>query len=67
MSQNEHLLTEAEAAEVLAVQPSTLCAWRCRGTRDLPFVRCGRAIRYSPRDLEKFVERNRVAVGEDGR
>ncbi len=52
----KQLLKEAEAAEVLGIQPQTLSAWRCRGVNSLPFVKVGRAVRYRRSDLEAWME-----------
>lgn len=49
------LLNEEEAAEVLAIKPQTLAAWRCRGVNSLPFVKVGRAVRYRRSDLETWM------------
>lgn len=49
-----HLLTEPEAAEALRVCPRTLRKARREGR--LRYVLIGRAVRYSPDDLEAFVE-----------
>ena len=42
---DERLLTEVQAADLLRLSPRTLQAWRCQGTGPA-FVRAGRAIRY---------------------
>ena len=52
------LLTEAQAAEALQLCPRTLRKARQEGA--LNFVQIGRTIRYSPADLARFIERNRV-------
>ena len=39
------LLTEAEAADYLSVEPQTLCAWRCTRRYNLPFIKVGRLVR----------------------
>jgi len=57
---DNELLTEREAAAILAVKPATLNTWRCLGRHDLPFVRVGRAIRYRRADVLAFIEANTV-------
>jgi predicted DNA-binding transcriptional regulator AlpA len=64
---NEHqtrALTEHEVAARLGLSVATLRAWRLKrkGPR---FVRFGRAVRYLPGDLERFVEASSVGVGAD--
>jgi len=49
------LLKKAEVAELLGIAPATLSTWRSRQRYPLPYVRCGRAIRYRAQDVEKFV------------
>lgn len=56
------LLTDAEAAQMLAVEPRTLRLWR--KTRGLPHLRLtARTIRYRAGDLEAWLARHRVAIG----
>lgn len=52
-------LTDREAARLLGLSVATLRAWRLqqRGPR---FVRFGRAVRYLPADLERFIDSNAV-------
>jgi hypothetical protein len=54
------LLSETEAAKRLGITKRFL---QSRRAADLSpaYVRCGRAIRYHPADLERFIEENRVA------
>jgi Helix-turn-helix domain len=55
------LLTEAEAAQILAIEKLTLAAWRRRGLGPphlrLPSlgVSVARAIRYRRTDIETFI------------
>jgi len=57
------LLTVQDAAQMLAVSVSTLYGWVWQ--RKIPFVKMGRALRFSLDDLEKFIEANRTAIRED--
>jgi len=50
------LLTETEAAELLRLCPRTLRKARADG--HLRYILIGRAIRYTLRDLEAFVDSN---------
>lgn len=53
------LLTEEQAAELLALSVRTLQAWRPRGAGPR-FVRAGRAIRYRKADLAAWIDLNTV-------
>ena len=53
------LLTEVQAAEFLNLSVRTLQSWRVSGSR-IPFVRCGRAIRYRFSDLIVWIKANTV-------
>jgi hypothetical protein len=50
-------LTEAEAAEALRLCPRTLRKARADGR--LSYVLIGRAVRYTMRDLESFIDASR--------
>jgi len=58
------LLTTAEAAELLRVDPQTLSTWRVTGHHhDLPFVKMGSGgtggrVYYRRSDLEAFITRH---------
>lgn len=54
------LLTPATAAAAIGVCTATLSIWRCTKRYDLPYVRCGRLIRYKEKDVADFIERRRV-------
>ena len=60
------LLTEAEAADYLSVEPQTLCAWRCTRRYNLRFIKVGRLIRYRPEDVEAFLEERTVGAVREG-
>ena len=60
------LLTEAEAADYLSVEPQTLCAWRCTRRYNLPFIKVGRLVRYRPEDVEAFLNERTVGVQREG-
>lgn len=57
--QSDVLLTEKEASAYLGVRPGTLAVWRCVRRYPLPFIKVGRLVRYSRRDLDRFVESRR--------
>lgn len=54
------LLTERQAAEYLNVSAGTLSVWRCTKRYPLPYVRCGRSIRYRRSDLEQWLRSRTV-------
>lgn len=53
------MLTVAQAAELLGLKESTLRAWLLH-RKNLPFVRCGRAVRIPAAAVAEFIERNTV-------
>lgn len=53
----EDFLTEAQAAELLGVSPSTLNLWRTRKMRRGPaYIKYGKIVRYRVEDLEEFIK-----------
>lgn len=60
------LNTEQEEAARLNVSRRTLQAWRVRGEGP-PFVKLGRAVRYSPADVDHWIEtRSRRHTSDPG-
>ena len=56
------LLTTTEAAQLLGLQPCTLCAWREDGAQPgLAHFKLGKAVRYRYGDLIAFVETRRAS------
>lgn len=53
----DELLTTREAAALLKVAPGTLEVWRSSKRYPLPFVRVGRAVRYSRAACFEFLKR----------
>jgi len=49
------LLSRAEAAERLGVSKAALEAWAHRGKPELPYIKCGGAVRYKESDIENFL------------
>jgi len=56
---DERLLTEVQAADLLRLSSRTLQAWRSQGVGP-PFVRAGRAIRYRRSALVSWTTENTV-------
>ena len=54
------LIPRAEAAELLGVKPSTLAAWACLKSVDLPYVRIGSRAMYRRKDIEQFIQTNLI-------
>jgi excisionase family DNA binding protein len=59
------LLNEAQTAELIGVSPQTLSIWRCSGRYRLPYIRCGRLIRYRRSDVEAWLESRTVRTGAE--
>jgi excisionase family DNA binding protein len=53
----KELLNVKEGAKVLNVSEHTLRQWIHQ--RRIPFVKLGKAVRFDPEDLWKFIEENR--------
>ncbi len=51
---DDELLKEGKAAEILGVEPGTLDVWRCTKRYPLKYVKIGRLIRYRRGDLRAF-------------
>lgn len=58
-SPSRNLISPQEAANRLNVSVDTLADWRCRKTVNLPFVKCGRSVKYEVRDVEAFMDANK--------
>ncbi len=59
------VLNTTEAAEYLGFRPQTLAIWRTTGRYGLPFLKCGRLVRYRKRDLDAWLaSRRRTHTGE---
>jgi len=58
------LWTDKETAARLDIEPQTLAVWRSLRRYDLPFIKIGRSVKYDPADVEAFIARRRVQVGE---
>lgn len=58
------LLTVTQAAAELGLKPATIRAWKLR-KKNLPFVRCGRAVRVPAEAIAQFIERNTIPAKDD--
>jgi len=52
------LLSPREAAQMLAISPRKLWSLT-HAEKAIPFVKCGRLIRYSPADLQAWIDAQR--------
>ena len=59
-NQDTRLLTREEAADYLRVKASTLAIWASTKRYALPFIKVGRSVRYTVKDLERFLEERTV-------
>lgn len=60
------LLSEREAAKLVSVSIRTIQQWRLRGEGP-PFLKIGRAVRYSVEDIERWIEtRRRTSTSDPG-
>lgn len=60
------LLDERRAAALIGVAPSTLAIWRSTNRYALPYIKCGRLVRYREDDIIAFLEQRRVVIGQEG-
>lgn len=61
--EQDALLTEVDAADLLRMSIRTLQAWRARGFGP-SFVRAGRAIRYRRSDLIRWILANTIRASQ---
>ena len=66
LGHEDRRLTVEEAAQVLCVSVKTLEAWRRLGKGPV-FVKLGRAVRYTMRDLDQFTRARTVRNSAEGR
>jgi hypothetical protein len=56
------LLDEQTTASLIGVAPSTLAIWRSSKRYPLPYVKCGRLVRYREEDVAAFIENRLVTI-----
>jgi hypothetical protein len=61
------LVSARDAAQMLAVSPRKLWAMTFEETPGLPYVRCGRLVRYSPDDLRGWIASQRKGGSDEAR
>ena len=57
------LIDANQAAQLLHVTPGTLAVWRSSGRYSIPFVKCGRCVRYRLSDLNAWIESRTQSSG----
>lgn len=65
-SSRDALMTEADVARRLNLAVGTLQSWRITG-KGPEFVKLGRAVRYRPEDIERFVQASLTAGAREDR
>lgn len=58
------LLNPKDAAAYLQISTNTLATWR-HERRGPSFIRTGRVIRYSRKDLDDYLRRRRVRIAKN--
>lgn len=58
--ENKELMNEKAAAEYLGVSPNALNCWRTNRKTPVPYVKIGSRVLYDKKDLNSFIEFNRV-------
>jgi len=54
----EKLIDVKKASEILGIKPKTLYQWKWKGLH-LPFIKVGKSLRISEKDLMEFIEKRR--------
>lgn len=54
------LLAPPEAAAYIGVTENTLNVWRCVGRYAIPYIKCGRLVKYRKSALDAFLERRTI-------
>lgn len=50
------LLSTAETAKQLGIAEQTLRKWRSKGDPLIPYVKIGKLVKYSQKDIDEFIE-----------
>ena len=58
------LLDSKDAAQVLAVSPRKLWAMTFEDQPGLPYIRCGRLVRYPLSDLQRWIDDHKEGGNE---
>ena len=55
-NQNTKYYSPQQLAELLQTRVQTLATWRSTGRYDLPYIRVGRKVLYSVKDVEAWLD-----------
>jgi excisionase family DNA binding protein len=61
-----NLLTPEQVADLTGLAIETLAQWRSQ-KRGIPYLKIGRAVRYDPADVQRYLAGCRVSVSEHER
>ena len=61
MKEKERLLSVREVSEILGIKPGTLYQWKWLKI-NLRFIKIGRAVRVSGKDLTGFIKKNKTRL-----
>ena len=64
MEKEKRNMKDDEAALFLGLSPQTLRNYRSQGNKGPAYIKIGRAVRYTVKDLEAFIEQHRVTSCE---
>jgi len=60
---NNQLVDNKTAAEILQVSPGTLMVWRSSGRYSIPYIKIGAKVRYKRSDLQDWLDSRYNATG----
>ena len=60
---DKDLMTAEQVAKLTGMAIETLAQWRSQ-KRGIPYLKIGRAVRYDPADVQKYLEGCRVSVSD---
>ena len=56
------LLSPSETSSILGVTVGTLSVWRATKRQNLPYVKCGRSVKYRKEDVESYINRQYITI-----
>ena len=62
MRNENNLLNNDEAANLIGVEPRTLEVWRCTKRHQIPYMKVGRLVRYRREDLENWLNSRMICA-----
>lgn len=67
MTSTSELVTPKTLASELGISEQTLSNWRATRRYELPFIKCGRLVRYRRSDVDQFLQSRTVTVRAAGK